>query len=48
MLISGILRRMSNLDMFPKHTLDLFPGAGITYSIDNKEDFSLNELYCSN
>jgi hypothetical protein len=46
MLISGILRRMSNFDMFPKHTLDLFPGAGKAYCIDNMEDCSLNELYC--
>lgn len=37
---------MSDLDMFARHTLDLFPGAGTAYCIDNMEDFSLNELYC--
>jgi hypothetical protein len=37
---------MSDLDMSPKHTLDLFPGSGTAYYIDNIEGFSLNELYC--
>ncbi|KAH6683930.1 HET domain protein [Halenospora varia] len=45
-LVSGILKRMSELDMFPEHTLDLFPGAATACCIDDMEDFSLKELYC--
>ena len=45
-LVSGILRRMSELDVFPEHTLALFPGAGTACCIDDMEDFSLTELYC--